>query len=55
MNANAKTKIGLIILAAVIAAIGAFLWYFLPIEGCLDRGGKWDYAAESASGSQVNS
>ena len=47
---NAKARIGLIILAAVIAAIALFLWHFLPIEGCLDRGGKWDYSAEICIG-----
>lgn len=47
---NTKTKLGLITLATIIAAIALFLWHFLPIEGCLDRGGKWDYAAGTCVG-----
>ncbi len=47
---NAKAKTGLIVLAAMVAAVALFLWHFLPIEGCLDRGGKWDYAVETCIG-----
>jgi hypothetical protein len=38
-----KAKIGIAILGVIAAIAAGFLWYFLPIEGCLDLGGKWDY------------
>lgn len=50
---DTKAKIGLIVLVAVIAACVLFLWHFLPIEGCLDLGGVWDYEASKCIESQA--
>ena len=37
-----KAKIGISIMAVIGVGVALFLWHFLPIEACLDRGGVWD-------------
>jgi hypothetical protein len=41
--------IGVFVALVVIALIGAYLRRELMIDACLDRGGRWDYAANQCS------
>ena len=39
-----RTRIGIALLAAIaLTAAGVWLGRELSIDGCLDRGGSWDY------------
>lgn len=49
---DTKARIGLGIIALVVILFAIFLWYFLPIESCLDLGGRWDYAQGLCENSQ---
>ena len=37
-----RPVIGIVVLALILAG-GLWLYRFIQIDGCLDRGGRWDY------------